>query len=568
MMRSTPRGIRILLAAAVLLGLVPARAGGQGFPVLRGDPIDPASGRARMILPGVPLMVPRGGNRFDTDPSFEGDVDLVVRAGSPTVETAIPEPAAPPVVAVAGGRRVLGGTAIPFTVVASDGDPTTAVGHPLLGPEMDGIPVIVTVFADLDGDGFIGPTNADADGVLDNARELQEAYFPVGRQVAFFTNGVARGNVAVRKGAPASAGGLSVVLTAVAFVGPSRPLFFFGAVPEGPGVATLLPFFPDTIPDHVVPGRGGWGPASPDTRLDFVLRPAFEPPVDDAVVGTPFALPTDGSSPTIDRAIVYSGAFSRLRFVRPSSPAAFSLDDEVPLARGVNGSLWEELGAVDLPDDGPGDERSVHLVPVDALDNITDPPSDLTVTLVAGPGVLIVAPDTDNDPTTETVFVPTAAGIDVVLDDAGQAEDASGNSRLTVVSGGYPTAALDVHFTLPTYPVPPSPLADVVVARPVVSPDTVTADGDWTLTVSAAVATACDIDQVNLELDAGEEFRKVGHLRDDGEDGDPVAGDGSFTEQVRICVPHAGTLQLRVVARTRRCGTVTGATVDVPVVAR
>jgi len=428
----------------------------------------------------------------------------------------------------------------------------------------------VTVFADLDGDGFVGPTNADPDGKLDNARELQEANFPVGRQVAFFENGVARGTVAVRKGAPASAGGLDVVLTAVAFVGPSHPYFFFGSLPDGPGVATLLPFLPYVAPYQVVPGLGAWGPASPATRLDYVLRPAFEPPVGDALVGTPFALPTDGSSPTIDRATVYSGSFSRLRFVRASSPAAFSLDNEVPLSRGAGGVLWEELNALDLPDDGPGDQRIVHLVPADALDNVTDPPPDLTAKLVAGPGLLILAPDADNDPTTETISVPSAAGIDVVLDDAGGVGDSSGVSRLTVVAGGYPTATLDVRFTRATYPqAPASPgiPAGAIVSRPVVSPDIVTADGDWTLTVSTAAAVDCDIDQVSLELDAGEGFRKVGSLRDDGLEGDPVTGDGIFTEQVKICVPHAGTLHLRAVVRTRRCGTVSSAPVDVAVVA-
>ena len=218
-------------------------------------------------------------------------------------------------------------------------------------------------------------------------------------------------------------------------------------------------------------------------------------------------------------------------------------------------------------DDGPGDERSVHLVPVDALDNITDPPSDLTATLVAGPGVLIVAPDTDNDPTTETISVASAAGIDVVLDDAGGVGDSTGVSRLTVVAGGYPTASLDVRFTRATYPVAPTLTAAAIASPPMVSPNLVTADGDWTLTVSAAVPTDCDIDRVSLELDAGEDFRKVGQLRDDGEEGDPVAGDGIFTEQVKICVPRAGTLHLRTVVRTRLCGTVSSAPVDVAVVA-
>jgi hypothetical protein len=100
----------------------------------------------------------------------------------------------------------------------------------------------------------------------------------------------------------------------------------------------------------------------------------------------------------------------------------------------------------------------------------------------------------------------------------------------------------------------------------VVSPDVVTAHGDWTLTVSAAVAVACGIDRVSLELDAGEEFRKVGRLRDDGEEGDAVADDGVFTEQVKICVPRPRTLHLRTVVRTRLCGTVSSTPVDVAVV--
>ncbi|TMA53828.1 MAG: hypothetical protein E6J76_03350, partial [Deltaproteobacteria bacterium] len=76
----TPRRVLTVLAGAVLLGLLPARVGAQAFPIFRGDPTDPGTYQARMILPGVPLMVPRGGDRFAADPSIEGDVDLVVRA--------------------------------------------------------------------------------------------------------------------------------------------------------------------------------------------------------------------------------------------------------------------------------------------------------------------------------------------------------------------------------------------------------------------------------------------------------------------------------------------------------
>ena len=46
-----------------------------------------------------------------------------------------------------------------------------------------------------------------------------------------------------------------------------------------------------------------------------------------------------------------------------------------------------------------------------------------------------------------------------------------------------------------------------------------------------------------------------------------MAGDGIFTEHVKICVPRAGTLHLRTVVRTRLCGTVSSAPVDVAVVA-
>src|SRR5439155_23103070 len=94
----------------------------------------------------------------------------------------------------------------------------------------------------------------------------------------------------------------------------------------------------------------------------------------------------------------------------------------------------------------------------------------------------------------------SAGGLDVVLDDAGGVEDSTGVSRLTVVAGGYPTASLDVRFTRATYPVAPTLTAAAIASPPMVSPDVVTADGDWTLTVSAAVPVVCDIDRVSLEL--------------------------------------------------------------------
>src|SRR5439155_260703 len=109
-------------------------------------------------------------------------VDLVVRAGTMVVGPSIPPPSASPRTAVAGSAAMPGGSGIPFTVAVSDGSGTPPSGNPLLGPEMDGIPVLVVAFADLDGDGVVGPTNADDGGADDDARELQESDYLVGRQ--------------------------------------------------------------------------------------------------------------------------------------------------------------------------------------------------------------------------------------------------------------------------------------------------------------------------------------------------------------------------------------------------
>src|SRR5437763_1519083 len=323
----------------------------------------------------------------------------------------IPPPATSPRTAVAGSPALVPGSGIPFTVAVSDGSSATATGHPLLGPEMDGIPVLVLAFADFDGDGVIGPTSADDAGGADDARELQESDYLIGRQVSLFHNGVAQGTLYIWKGAPASAGGLRVVLTAIAYVGSFSPSFFFGSVPDGPPVATRLPFFPRYDPDHVVEANGRGGPAEPAHRLGIELEPAFEPPVNDPDLGTPFALPTDGSSPTLDRVAVAGGPMSRLRCVRPSSAAGFPVGAAVPLYRGAAGALYEDLTSVDVPDNGRGTAVPVRLVPVDAFDNVTDPPAGAQATLIAGPGLVIAEPDTDGDPTRETVPIGGADGV-------------------------------------------------------------------------------------------------------------------------------------------------------------
>jgi hypothetical protein len=429
----------------VVLALLLAAGNAPGASILDGDPVDPGTGRAYPVLPGVPLILPQPDGKFDPPivvPGTVGDVDLVVRAATTGIGPAMPPPVSTPPVAVSGGTHVVPGSEIPFTVIASTGG--AGAGAPLGGTSLDGIPVVVSAFADLDGDGVVGPTAAD--GTADDARERQEALFLVGRQVAVFDGGIAEGALAVWKGAPASAGGLTVVLTAMAYVGPFSPTFFEGNVPDGPGVATLLPFFPRLDPKRVVDGEGRGGPADPDERLGFELEPAFDVPVNDPVLGTPFALPTSGASPTIDRAVVVGGPVSRARFLRPAGLTGFGDEVESPVRPGAGGTLLEPQPAISLPDDGPGGGVTVQLVPVDRLDNVTDP-AGAAATLVAGPGLAIVAPDGDGDPAREAVTLADAAGVAVTVGDAGGVNDSGATSTLSVVMGGVPVESLAVSFT-------------------------------------------------------------------------------------------------------------------------
>jgi hypothetical protein len=435
--------MRAVVGTAVL---ALALSSAQAATIFDGDPVDPASGRVYAILPGVPLILPQPDGRFDPPivvPTMVGDVDLVVRAASLGIGPVMPPPVAAPPVVTSGGLHVAAGSEIPFTVIASTGGP--GAGVPLGGSSLDGIPVVVAAFADLDGDGVIGPTRAD--GAADDEREAQEAEFLVGRQVALFSGGIAEGTLAVWKGAPASAGGLAVVLTAMAYVGPFSPGFFEGNVPDGPGVATSLPMFPRLDPDRIIEGDGRGGPAAPDARLGFEWEPAFDEQEEDPVLGPLFALHTDGSNVTIDRAVVVGGAVSWARFLRPAGLAGFPDDVEAPLHPGAGGTLLEPRSSISLADDGAGGGVAVQLVPIDGLDNVTDPAPGTAATVVAGPGLAIATPDTDADPGRETVLLASAAGVAITVDDGGGTNDSGAASQVAVVMGGVPVESLAVQLT-------------------------------------------------------------------------------------------------------------------------
>ena len=280
------------LLALLLIAAMPAAA--AQLPVFAGDPIDPTTGVPYIILPGVPLVNPgpdgRFGNRDDIiDPSIIGDVDLVVRTGGGYTGGPIPAPhagvAAAPAV-VAGGTATGSGTTVAFQGIVSDGQPPFATGNPLTGPELDGRPLLAVAYADLDGDGFIGPTATDGDA--DDEIERQEIVVPAGRAPASIVGGIAGGSLALTVGAPASAGGLGIVVTAGAATGTTPFLYFYG-----PLIATLLPDTPPSIPSrssaataaaarirHTSSPTSSWssrksprGAESPDSR-DAVRHPA------------------------------------------------------------------------------------------------------------------------------------------------------------------------------------------------------------------------------------------------------------------------------------------------------
>ena len=188
--------------------------------VFSGDPLD-GQGKPWVILPGVALVDPGDDQKFDgkddvINPAIVGDVDVVARSGGVYTPGSgvIPAPAASVAAApgvVAGGTTLMPtGNEFAWQLIVSDGAASPAAGHPLTANDLDGRGGLALAYADLDGDGIIGQT--DADGSADDEVELQEAWTPIGRRFGLATNGLAAGTMAVANALPASKGGLGVVL--------------------------------------------------------------------------------------------------------------------------------------------------------------------------------------------------------------------------------------------------------------------------------------------------------------------------------------------------------------------
>src|SRR5262249_10818343 len=132
--------------------------------------------------------------------------------------------------------------------------------------------------------------------------------------------GVAPGALALAVGAPARAGGLGLAAAAGATTGATPFLYF-----DGPWIATLLPYMPPLDPKRIIGGNGLGGPDPAHLLADFELEfeKTFSPPPNHPILGTPYAIPLDGTSQTVDLLRSVSGAVAGVAFGGPVDPATF-----------------------------------------------------------------------------------------------------------------------------------------------------------------------------------------------------------------------------------------------------
>ncbi len=452
----TARRIAPIVGSA-LLALGGGAAGGLGGfddvtdPVLDGDPLDPATGRVAEIVPGAPWIRPGPDGQFgtaDDQVSLDtvGDVDLVVRTGLDTIPSAIPDPSPLTGAVPTGTIAPFGaGMPVPFVVVASDGLDPQPYGSPAVPPYLEGLPVFVVAFADLDGDGYVGITHLDGDP-SDASLERAELA-PVGRRYALGSGAGASGTLAVTAGGPPGAP-LRIALAAALYAGDFDPDYREGIVPNGPAVMTHLPFLPVTDPAAaLIPVRLPLRAAESGGRVAMRALPALEPDPADPRIGEAFTLRLDGSDPSIDVADTVSGAPIRFGVAQRPDPARYLALPTRPLRPGLDtaGQVvpLEILNRIVVPDDGGGTPTQVRIVALDQLGNVTAPSAPTWLDLKSRGVVRIASPDADGDPFRETVLVADARGVEIALDDWGGAFDDRNRDRLTLKAHGRP-ARIDV----------------------------------------------------------------------------------------------------------------------------
>jgi len=451
------RAARRLCTALLLLSSWLVAGDALAVPaVFQGDPVDPL-GKTYVMLPGVPLVQPGEDEQWATDddvidPGTIGDVDVVLRTGNTyTPGSGVIPPAATlalaPVVAAGGTTLQATGNEAAYQLIVSDGAASPATGNPLTNTDLNGRGALILAYADLDGDGFLGATTLDPEGSADDAVELQEALTPIGQRLGVMSAGLAAGPLAIASGLPASMGGLGVVVVGGAITGASSPLFL-----DGQWIATLLPCMWPIDVTRVV----GNNPGLPDplglVDVEFELEDFYCPAPNDPVLGTPYAIPLDGSSVTTDLLRAESGAATAPGLARPIIAAGFvaaSLRRLTPVVSSLGvRAVVEPAHALALGDDGPGGSQAQLVVfPADKLGNQADVPfGGSELALEVSPNLRIVSPDTDSDPQHETVAFSSTGFATVTLDDAGVAGDGGASGHVVASLDGNPGGAVRVTF--------------------------------------------------------------------------------------------------------------------------
>jgi hypothetical protein len=186
---------------------------------------------------------------------------------------------------------------------------------------------------------------------------------------------------------------------------------------------------------------GGTNRDPPDptirSEIRFGLENNYLPEPEHPLLGTPFAMPVDGTEPSTDQFIVISGPAISAGFFDEVDAGAFRATSRVwlrpaPDSAGVDGTVVLPIDHLALPADGAASQRSLRLLPVDLFGNIADPNAGFAIDLVATGGARIVSPNLDDDPNSEGVVLASAAGMDIVIDDATQT---AGEGRIDLLQG-------------------------------------------------------------------------------------------------------------------------------------
>lgn len=422
-----PRILIALLGLAMLAVTCTARFNSQSDALLDGDWIDPILNQIALLLPGRPFISAGLDGEFGTGDDvisthLIGDLDLVLRAGISDSVGPLPPPALAAVEALFATAAADGmGTEIDFIVAAVDGMTPNPLDDPVFSPAIEGNPMLVLAFADLDADGYIGPTLLDGDA-FDGEVESAELE-PIGMQMLPVLSGRAIGRIRLLAGGP-TANPTRIILTAVAFTGEPDPALFGGIVPIGPLMSTAQPILPPTFPADVIDaGPAGPEPMTPDRPLPIRIESAIDPDPTSPFWGEFFSLRLDGSEVSVDGATSLAGDIARIGAALSARlPSYKDLDRRVVRSGLDDAGLphpFEIAEQIMIADDGMASDVEVRIVPLDRLGSITDLYEPEIVTVTTGGVVQILSPDTDGDPYHESIVLSSARGVTLRLGDSG-----------------------------------------------------------------------------------------------------------------------------------------------------